>query len=462
MVNFNLIRRVIPPIVALAMFMEALDSTILNTAIPVMSDSLKVNPINLKVALISYLLSLAIFIPISGWCADKWGIKKVFTAALTIFTLSSLACGFSSSVLMLVAARSVQGIGGAFMLPVGRLLVLRIFGRKEFVQVMNRIVIPALIGPALGPLLGGWISETWGWRWIFWVNIPLGLIAIACAQLFLHEQRSQELPSFDGRGFLLFGLGVAGTAFGLSALSEDVFPYSLIAILMAISISILCAYGWHAKYTPFPVVRIKLLTQRVLRISILGNILTRLGFGGLPFLLPLLLQLVLNYSPKEAGAVVAFAAVGAMLLKTFSYRLLRRFGFKKLLLANTLMLGFTLWAFALVHQGTPFYWVILLTLAYGVCSSLQFSTMNPLAYAETLPEDLSSVTSMLAVTQQLAMSFGVAISALLLRSFAALRQGQLLGLQDFQHSFMALGAITIFASCIFYFLKHDDGKNLYH
>lgn len=455
------VKRFIPPIVSLALFMETVDMTIINTAIPAMSKSLHVGPIDLKIALISYLLSLAIFIPISGWLADKYGIKKVFIIALGIFTLSSVSCGFSNNLWELVVARIFQGLGGSLMAPLGRLMIVKWFDRTELVQTMNRVVILALIGPALGPLLGGFLTETFSWRWIFWINIPFGILNIVLAYYLLPESRTEKIHKLDITGFLLFGLGLAGLTFGLSALSEEGLNLSMIIAIIAFSLLLFVFYFFHSKGQNFPVLNTNLFRLRTFRLSILGNIITRLGFGGIPFLLPLMLQIPLGYSPTFAGGIVAAFAVGAMLVKSISKRILSYIGFKQLLLMNTVLLGLTLSLFATITLHSTTIVIVFYVLLFGVLASLQYSSMNPLAFAETCPEETSDASSIHSVTIQIASSFSVAICALILKKFSnASPGGHLLNLTDFHYTFLIVSAITVFSSIIFLFLKKEDGQNL--
>jgi EmrB/QacA subfamily drug resistance transporter len=455
------IKRFIPPIVSIALFMEAVDTTIINTAIPVMSKSLHVKPIDLKVALISYLLSLAIFIPISGWLADKYGIKKVFIIALGIFTLSSVSCGFSNNLWELVIARIFQGLGGSLMMPLGRLMVVKFFERQELIQIMNRVVVLGLIGPAIGPLLGGCLTETLSWRWIFWVNIPFGILNILLAYYLLPESRAENIHKLDIIGFLLFGLGLAGLTFGLSALSEEAINLSLVILILIFSVALLIFYILHARHQIFPVLNTTLFRLRTFRISIIGNILTRLGFGGLPFLLPLMLQIPLGYSPKMAGGMVAALAIGAMLIKSISKRLLAYIGFKTLLIINTVLLGLSLSLFATVASETPIIVIIGYVLLFGILASLQYSSMNPLAFAETHPEELSGASSIHSVTIQITSSFSVAICALILKKLNTVKLGgNILNLADFHDTFLIVGFMTMISSIVFLFLKKEDGLSL--
>jgi EmrB/QacA subfamily drug resistance transporter len=458
----NTIKQFITPLtVSLAIFMEAVDTTIINTAIPSMSQSLQIGPVDLKIALISYLLSLAIFIPISGWLADKYGTKKIFLIAISIFTISSITCGFSTTLYELVISRFLQGTGGALMIPVGRLIVIRLFKRSELIQVNNRIMIPALIGPGLGPLLGGIISQAFSWRWIFWVNIPFGIINFILTYFWVDNFKTEKISPFDWFGFFLFGTGLAGFVFAFSALSESDFPLNLITIIFLIAIVFLICYAFHSFHCQHSVLKMKLFLTRTFRISVIGNLSVRIGFAGIPFLLPLFLQIGLGYSPRSAGLMVAITAIGAMAMKFFNRWTIKTFGFRKLLLINNLFLGLSLWLFMWVYPDTSWLLIALFTFIYGVLSSQQFGTMNPLAYADLPREDLGAATSIMSVVQQVASSFGVAATALILKRFDFLSTTKhILTLNDFHHTFFVLGILTMLVVFIFAQLKKDDGQNL--
>lgn len=448
-------------IVSLALFMEALDTTIINTAIPAMSRSLSVNPIDLKIALISYLLSLAIFIPISGWVADKYGIKRVFLAAVTLFTISSLCCGFAHSLTQLVIARTVQGIGGSFALPVARLILFRSFHRHDVINVMSRVVMVAALGLMLGPVLGGVITHYFSWPWIFWVNIPVGLLAIFMGRVWLTEVPPIHVPRLDKLGFILFGTSLAGFTFGLSALSESFMPLPLAGTIMLTAVLLLVFYVWHSYHRPHPIVKTELFYLRSFQASTLGNLFSRLGFGGVPFLLPISLQVGLGYSAQVSGLLLAPMAFGVLLVKPFTLRLLRYFGYKKLLILNTILVALSCAVFMVINQNTPLYAIAFLTFLFGFLISMQYSGMNSLAYAEVLPEQLSAANSIISTLQQLAQSFGVAVSALLIHYFSiGSSKAFLLTSAVFHKTFFIMGVLTLFSALVFVYLKPEDGNQM--
>lgn len=454
-------KKIIPFVVSLALFMEALDTTIINTAIPAISHSLNIYPIDLKIALISYLLSLAIFIPISGWIADKFGIKRVFITALTIFTLSSVWCGFSNGLVELVIARILQGIGGSLTLPLGRLIIVRTFKRHELVVTMARVAIIASLGMMLGPLLGGVITHYLSWRWIFWVNIPVGIFAILMTYYWLPKSPPEKVPPLDKIGFILFGTGLAGLTFGLSAFSESNIDDASALNIMLISVLFLIVYYWHSRKRAHPIVKGELFRYKTFQVSTLGNILCRLGFGGVPFLVPLLLQVSLGYSASLSGLLLAPTALGVLLVKPFAFRLLCRFGYKRLLIVNTILVALSQWSFILVNANTPVTLIAIFTFIFGFLISLQYSAMSSLAYADISSQSLSSATSIMSTLQQLAQSFGVGVSALFIEYFSNLyHTGEALTVSVFQHTFFIMGLITFVSIFIFMRLSPRDGIQL--
>jgi EmrB/QacA subfamily drug resistance transporter len=454
-------KRFIPFIVSFAFFMEALDTTIINTAIPAMAKTLAVNPVDLKIALISYLLSLAVFIPISGWLADKVGAKRLLLCALSVFSIASLWCGFSHSLLELVAARSLQGLGGAMMLPVGRLILVRTFKKHELINTMSRVIIVGALGVMLGPVLGGVITHYFSWHWIFWVNIPVGLFTIGMVSLLLPHTPSRKMPPLDFIGFLLFGFSLAGFTFGLSIFSESGAHTTVATNIMLASIGLLLLYILHSRRKAHPIVKVELFRLRTFRISVLGNLFSRLGFGGIPFLMPLLFQIALGYPPQISGLLIAPIALGILAMKPFTLRMMKLLGYKKLLMINTVLVGSMLCSLTLITSATPLFVIIGFTFVYGFLTATQYSGMNSLAYIELPEEHLSAATSIMSTLQQISQSFGVAVGALLLRYFSAQAEnGFTLTAAVFHHTFFALGIITLLSVVIFTRLRPHDGDQM--
>ncbi|MBA2656511.1 MAG: MFS transporter [Tatlockia sp.] len=441
--------------------MEAIDSTIINTAIPAISHSLVVEPVDLKIALISYLLSLAIFIPISGWLSDKFGSKQVFIFACGLFTLSSLACGFSTHLNTLVVARFIQGLGGALTLPVGRLIILRTYGRKHLIATMNRVVTIGALGIMLGPLIGGLITDYFSWHWIFWINVPVGMLTIILAYIGLERSEGQLVPALDKRGFILFGTAVSGLIFGFSALSETAINLNLGVIVIITALIILLIYIKHSRQQSNPIVNTKLLNYKTFQIAVWGNLLSRLGYGGLPFLLPLLFQIGLSQSATLSGLLLAPTALGVLTAKKLSLPLLRILGYKCLLIVNTISSAFSIAMFAKVGGETSFFIVVIMTFIYGFIVSLQYSSLNSLAYAEIEPEQLSAATSIMSTTQQLAQSLGVASSALFIRFYSPdYGNSFMIAPAIFHLTFISLALLTLASSLLYLRLSQNDGQEM--
>lgn len=446
--------------VSLALFMDVLDTNIINTSIPAISQSLQVGAIDLKIALISYLMSLAIFIPISGWAADRYGTKRIFIAAFGIFTLSSFFCGYAHTLFELVIARSVQGIGGAFMISLGRLIIARTFKRHELVEAMNIAIIVVSVAVMLGPFVGGVITDNWSWPWIFWVNIPIGLLAMALASYSLKDTTPRNIRPFDLLGFILFGGSLALLCFSLSELSESSVNTKKTLMLAGLALVLLMTYLWHSRRLSHPVINIELLRKRTFGIAVLGSLCCRLGFGGMPFLLPLLQQLGLGYSAQLSGLLLAPMAFGITFSKLFSLRILRQMGYKRYLMTNTIFVACILWTFQLINSHTSPFMIAFMTFIFGIGISAQFTAMNSLAFADVEENELSASTSITSTAQVLSQSLGVAVSAILLRYFSSLNSSASLTTTTFHQTFLVMGILTILSSYIFSYLKLNDGRQM--
>lgn len=447
--------------VSLALFMDVLDSNVINTAIPAMSRSLLVHPVDLKIALISYLLSLAIFIPTSGWTADKYGAKRIFIVAIGLFALSSFWCGYAHTLLELVIARCFQGIGGAFMISLGRLMVVRTFERHELVEAMNTVIIVVSVAVMLGPFVGGVITDHFSWPWIFWINIPAALFTMLFAAG-LKDTSPKHVRPFDFLGFILFGGGLALLSFALSELSESTVKPLFAGLLLVIAALMLVIYMFHAKRQIHPLININLLHIRTFRISLLGNLTARIGFGGIPFLLPLLLQIGLGYSAQLSGLLMVPIAFGIIFSKLLVLRILRKVGYKRYLIVNTLIVAVVLLLFQMINQTSSVYFIASMTFIFGIAISAQFTGMNSLAFADIHQDELSAVTSITSTIQVLSQSFGVAVGAMLLRflSFLA-NQPLLLTAAIFHKTFIILAILTMLSSFVFIIgLRTGDGKQM--
>jgi len=456
------VKRYLPWVVATALFMEQLDSTIVNTAVPAMAASLHVTPLSLKAVVTSYILSLAVCIPISGWMADRFGTRRVFASAVALFTLSSMLCGVSVNVPMLVAARILQGIGAAMMMPVGRLTVIRTFAKSELLMAMNFIIIPALIGPLLGPTVGGVIVHWLSWREIFFVNVPVGLVAQWLIHRHMPDYRGEAPRPLDVVGLVLFGAGTALLSWLLEVFGEHHLDPTSAAILLLLALSLLAAYGLHARHAEHPLLRLALFRVRTFRVSVVGGFVTRLGIGGLPFLLPLLYQLGLGLPAWESGLLMMPTAAAAMGMKLFAPRILASLGYRKVLIVNTLMIGLTISLFSLVVPGTPLALIVALSLAQGFFNSLQFTSMNSMAYADIDSADSSMASTIASSLQQMSLSFGLACGSLVTAWYLGdLPQSDSLAVSSaLHHAFLTLGVLTMLSSLSFWTLRPEDGESV--
>jgi EmrB/QacA subfamily drug resistance transporter len=456
------IKQVLPWVVATALFMEQLDATIVNTAIPSIAASLHVTPLSLKSVVTSYILSLAVGIPVSGWMADRYGTRRVFGIAIAIFTLASVLCGLSLNAPMMTAARLLQGIGGAMMMPVGRLAIIRTFPKSELLGAMNFVIIPALIGPLLGPTVGGLMVHWFSWRAIFFVNVPVGLVALFLVYRYMPDYRGSERRPLDVIGMILFSCGTALLSWLLEIFGEHTLDPTTAVVMLVLSISLLVAYGWHASGIEFPLLKLALFRIRTFRTAVLGGFATRLGVGGLPFLLPLLYQIGLGLPAWKSGLLMMPTALAAMGMKLISGRLLGRFGYRQVLIVNTVCIGITIGLFATVKSGTPLAVIVTLGLMQGFFNSLQFSSMNTLAYADVGQEDSSMASTISSSFQQLSMSFGLATGSLVTGWFLGdVPQTNRVMVTSALHSgFVALSVVTILSSLAFWTLRREDGESI--
>ena len=447
-------------IVAVALFMETMDSTVIATSLPAIAADLHQDPIALKLALTSYLLSLAVFIPLSGWMADRFGARTVFRAAIVVFTLGSALCGFAQGLGDFVLFRVIQGMGGAMMVPVGRLVILRTVPKAELISALAWLTIPALMGPVIGPPLGGFITTYISWRWIFWINIPVGLVGITLATLYVANIREEGLPPLDVKGFILSGIGLAGLAFGFTTIGQGFFPPAVIAGLFAAGIVGCTLYVRHARTAPAPLLDLDLLKVDTFFASVVGGFLYRIGVGALPFLLPLMLQLGFGLNPMQSGLLTFASAVGAVAMKTTAAPILRRFGFKRVLVTNAVVSSLFLAAIALFTAGTPHWIILAVLLVGGFLKSLEFTSINSIAYADIDSKAMSRATSFASVAQQLSLSAGVAIGALVLEAQRMGRGSEDVVAGDFPLAFVLVAAIAATSSLIFAMLPKGAGASL--
>jgi len=453
-------KRLVPWLVAVAFFMESLDTTILNTGVPTIAQALNVAPLSMKAVLSSYTLSLAVFIPISGWMADRFGTRRVFSSAIALFTLGSFLCGISRNIHLLVACRILQGCGGAMMLPVGRLTMVRTFAKSELIRAMSFVAIPGLIGPMLGPIAGGLIVAYLHWSIIFFVNIPIGLLGLYLVYHHLPDYREEHTPPLDIVGMILFGSGIALLSYVLEVFGENTLSGLEMLSLLGISALLLAGYGINSAKLEFPLLRLQLFKLRTFRAAVIGSFITRIGIGGIPFLFPLLYQVGLGFTPIQSGLMMMPQAMAAMSLKLTMPGILRRFGHRAVLISNTVMLGLLIMLFGTISATSPVWLIVIEVFCFGFFTSLQYTSMNTLVYASVSDEETSKASTISSTAQQMSISFGVAAASLATALFVPDRfhTTPTEMIHGIHKAFLCLGSLTILSSLVFRELKSNDGS----
>ena len=446
----------LPWIAAMAFFMQALDATILNTALPDIARSLNHSPLAMQSAVISYTLTVALLIPVSGWLADRFGTRRVFIIAVILFSLGSLLCAFSPNLPFLVVSRIIQGIGGAMMMPVARLALLRAYPRSELLPILNFVTIPGLVGPVLGPLLGGILVTYATWHWIFIINIPIGILGIIYA---IRHMPDFTMPKrrFDTLGFALLGAGLVSVSVSLDLFGDNALAAATPFLVMGSGFVLLTFYALHARRISAPIIPLSLFRTRTFSVGIAGNVATRLGTGCIPFLMPLMLQVGFGYPAVVAGMMMAPTAIGSILAKSAVTQILRRYGYRLTLFAITLVIGAIISSFYFQSPGMSIY-LLLPLFILGMAMSTQFTAMNTITLADLTEHNASSGNSVLAVTQQLSISFGIAVSASVLRYFESQDWGSIV--DNFHATFVTVGVMTILSAFVFLFLSRTDGRNM--
>jgi EmrB/QacA subfamily drug resistance transporter len=446
--------------VACALFMQNLDSTVIATALPTIASALHEDPLRLNLAITSYLLSLAVFIPLSGWMADRYGARTVFCSAIAVFTLGSAGCGLAQNLPELIAARIVQGMGGAMMVPVGRLVLLRTVPKSDLVRAMAFLSVPALLGPVMGPPLGGLIVTYGSWRWIFYINLPIGAVGIVLGWMIIQNIREAEVGPLDFRGFVLAGVGLAGLTFGFEAVGRSALPITIVGALMVGGAICVALYVLHARNASYPIIDLALMRIPTFYASIVGGSVFRIGIGALPFLLPMMLQLGFGLSPFSSGLITFASAAGAMTMRISATPIIRHFGFRRVLIANSVISSVFLLGYALFRPGTSHLVIFIALLTGGFFRSLQFTCTGTLAYADVQPALMSRATSLASMAQQLSVSFGVGIAALLLHLTLLIRGGAALTAVDFPWTFVIVGLLSATSVFVFMRLSPEAGESV--
>jgi EmrB/QacA subfamily drug resistance transporter len=453
------ITRLLPWLVAVAFFMQSLDTTILNTAVPAIAQAMDVAPLSVKAVLASYTLSLAVFIPVSGWMADRFGTRRVFAAAISLFTLGSVLCGLSTSLEMLVACRVLQGAGGAMMVPVGRMTLVRTYDKADLIRVMSFVAIPSSIGPMVGPVAGGLMVSYLNWRGVFYVNVPVGLLGVYFVYRHLPDYREPQTQPLDFVGLVLFGSGIALLSYVLEVFGDHRLSGPQMLGLLALAAALLVGYGIHTTRMAFPLLNLGLFKIRTFRAAVSGGFFARLGLGGIPFLFPLLYQVGLGFSPIQSGLLVLPQAIAAVGLKTFMPAILERLGYRTVLVGNTIIVGLMIMSFATVGADTPIWLIVAQAFVLGFFTSMQYTSMNTLVYADVTGPQTGGASTIASTGQQLSISFGVAGAALIAAFFVPeqMHSHPDAIIHGTQRAFLALGILTILSSVVFMELRATDG-----
>ncbi|MBB3642460.1 MULTISPECIES: multidrug transporter subunit MdtD [Variovorax] len=441
-------------LVAVGFFMQTLDATIINTALPAMAASLGESPLRMQSVVVAYALTMAMLIPASGWIADRFGTRRVFFSAIVLFALGSVLCALSHSLGQLVAARVLQGLGGALLLPVGRLSLLRTVPRGEFLQAMSFVAIPGLIGPLLGPTLGGWLVQYASWHWIFLINVPVGLLGCIATLKYMPDLRGVTLKRFDSVGYAMLAFGMVAISLALDGVG---LRQGGVLVVLIFGFASIAGYWLRASRTPEPLFAPSLFRVPTLSIGLIGNLFSRLGSSCMPFLVPLLLQVSMGYSPVHAGLMMLPIALAGMAMKRVATPLIRRNGYRKVLVINTILVGCTMASFGLTAPGQPMALHVLQLLAFGAVNSLQFTAMNTITLKDMDGSMASSGNSLLSMVQMLAMSMGVAAAGAVLAGYNGVfgTDTPAHTLDAFQATFATMGLITIASALIFWHLPSE-------
>lgn len=452
-------KKILPLILATSIFMQMLDSTILNTSLPSIARELNESPLDMQNAIISYVLTLAVFMPVSGFLADKFGTKKVFLSSLVVFAIGSLLCAMSQSLTHLVVARVVQGIGGSMMTPVGKLALIKTFDKNEIIKALNFAIIPALIGPVLGPLVGGYLVDYLSWHWIFLINIPIGLVGIILGLKYMPDYKS-EILDFDLKGFLIFASASLALSIALEFLGNAKNITPVLGIFI-IGFLLMYYYYRHAKKDDNPIFPLNLFQIRTFRVGVLGNLATRLGISAVPLLIPLMIQIAYGQSAVVSGWIVAPMALTAMFGKSSVIKILNKFGYRHVLMMNTFVIGLIISSLAIPGIDQSIYVFIPILMVLGFFNSIHFTSMNTISIADLRQNLTSSGNSFLSVNQQLAMGFGTAFGLIVLKLFEGdtqLIKGEIHN--AFRYTFLVMGIITVLSGFVFRRLHHRDGDNM--
>jgi EmrB/QacA subfamily drug resistance transporter len=449
-----------PAIIGSALLMQTLNATVITNALPAMAETFGVAPLRLNVAITVYMLSAAVFLPLSGWLADRFGAKRIFLFSIVLYAVGSMACGFANGFWSLIAARFIQGAAGATLMPVGRLILLRSTPKSELVGAMSIVTMPALLGPVIGPVVGGAIVTFADWRWIFFMNLPIALAGLFLVARFIPEVKAEERTPVDTLGIVLTGLGLAALIFGFESLGREDAAAGVVATLFVVGAASLLTYGWHARRTPHAVVDLSIFRKPTFNAATVGGAFMRTAMGANPFLLAMLLQVGFGLSAFAAGTMTFVSAVGALAMKTAAPPILRRFGFRSVLLVNAVIVGVSFMTYALFQPDWP-HWAIMVVLGVGgFFRSLQFTALNGMAYADIDPPEMSRAATTSSMVQQLVQAIGIGLAASLLHLLMTLQGETRLTAGVVGPAFVIAGLFTMVSMLWFVRLPRDAGDEM--
>ncbi|MDQ2859594.1 MAG: MFS transporter [Pseudomonadota bacterium] len=451
----------VPAIIGGALMMQTLSATVIANALPTMARSLGEDPIRLNTAITVYLLAAAVFLPISAWAADRFGAKKIFLFAIVAYAASCAACGFSQNLTELLAARACEGAAGAMMGPVGRLVLLRSTAKHNLVRAMSVLTMPALVGPVIGPPIGGFIVTYGSWRWIFFLNLPIALAGVILVWRFIKDVREEATGPLDWTGLALTGLGMAGVVYGFDNLGRTALPAWAVAAMMIGGGACLILYARHARRTDHAILDLDLLRIRSFTASVVGGAFMRMGMGATPFMLALLLQIAFGLSALQAGLMTFASAAAALVMKTCAPPILERFGFKATLTVNAVIVAAMFMAYALFRPATPHWVIYAVLLGGGFFRSLQFTSLNGLAYADIDHAQMSRASTLSTMGQQLSQSIGIGMAAMLLHFFRARAHAAHLTAATIAPAFIVIGFVSLISLAFFLPLPANAGADLH-
>lgn len=451
--------RLLVLLVSIGFFMQALDTTIVNTAIPMMALQLNENPLQMHGVIVAYVLSVAAFIPLSGWLADRFGIRYTYLAAMVIFSLASLGCGLSQNLNQLLVCRVIQGMGGALLMPVGRLALLKLIPRTQFLSAMSLMSLAGLIGPLMGPTLGGWLVQVATWHWIFLINLPMGVLGVIMALKVMPNHKEPTVKSFDLSGFILLIIAMVGLSLGIENIAAPQYSGIVSIGLLVIGSIATLGYAYHAHSHQNALFHGRLFRHKIFSIGVLGNFFARLGSNAIPFILPLMLQVAFGFEPFITGLMMIPMVLGSLFSKPIVRPLIQRVGYRRFLLTNTVLVGLCIASFALMTAATPLWLKIVHLFIFGTLNSLQFVGMNTLTLKDLPQHDASSGNSFLSMIMMLSMSIGVALAGTLINLFSQYYPSASIT-TAFHASLITLGCINIITAIVFWQIPKETTDEL--